>query len=528
MSSKLINHIFDKAPKFNEDICRGLAYQHLKSAREYVRQVLLCASKSFPEGFEFRDVVLCNPYEQYNEITRKQFNKHRFELAESDVYLVKLIFAFEGKELPPKYMFLPFCHESGGIRIRNTWYYIAPVIADKAFSVESDGLFVPLTRAKLNFTREMYSFITNNIREHGAVIASPIHNDKSNGGGFKTLIAHYLFAQVGVVETFKNYFDVDVVVGGDEINEENYNHDKWVVCSSIHAKTGTKPKAIRTRGLYTPTKVRLAIPKSQYTTAVRDVVASFFYVLDLFPDRLELDYIHDTREWRVVLGRIIKKDRGEGKLINEIDFHLSCVNDYLDILSIEMFHREGIEVNDIWELFKYIIENMTEIITKTDRASMFNKRLVVLRYVLFDITYSIFSTLFALTRGKREYTYDKINEILSKELKRDAVFKLIDKRHGEKSTHLVSGDNYFLKITSAMVHQTRANDSYGSGVKSDPAMVLHSSQAVVGSYLNQPKSNPTGRESINPFLQTDQNDGVLENPKWTPTLDSIEELIRRR
>lgn len=550
MDNFLFGEIHKTLPKFNERVCRGLAIEHLKSAMAHVKGVMKCASKSFPEGLVFEDVVRCTPREEYAELTRKRYGKHQIELAKSDVYLVKFLFSYNDgettRQLPPKFMFLPHVGPGGCIRIKGTRYYVSPVIADKAISIEQNGLFIPLTRAKLNFERSSHNFMVNGkVQNHGAVVTSRIYNndsDKAKGPNVvrcEVSIIHYMFAQFGLTEALRKFCGIEVIVGGPELTRKEYPENEWLVLSSLHSFHGTRPKAARRVSLYESCTIRLVIKKSDYTEVVRDYIASFFYVADHLPLEVNIDEVDDPRMWRLALGRIIKNQRSEGKLANEMDVHLASLSEYVDELSIQTFKRAGIIVSDVWDLFHYIVQNMGALMRSrrgnVDDAtallgisSMFGKNLVILRYILFDITYSIFMAMYKLAPDKRALNFDSINETLTKTLKYDAIFKINSEKHGETATHQISGDNMFIKITGNIVQQTKANDGYSSdSTEYDPQLVLHSSQMAVASYLNQPKSNPTGRDCANPYIELDKTDVIQIPARHEEVLRAMERVVMR-
>ena len=79
-----------RAPKFNEDVVKGLAVIDVKAAKDYVDNIINCGVSQYPEGFEFVRSERCNPLEEYNVITKSRSGPNRvFDLARSDVYLVK-------------------------------------------------------------------------------------------------------------------------------------------------------------------------------------------------------------------------------------------------------------------------------------------------------------------------------------------------------------------------------------------------------------------------------------------------------
>ena len=47
-------------------------------------------------------------------------------MARSDVYLMKFLFSFNGVELPPRYIYLPFVGEAGTMFLGGSRYLVTP------------------------------------------------------------------------------------------------------------------------------------------------------------------------------------------------------------------------------------------------------------------------------------------------------------------------------------------------------------------------------------------------------------------
>jgi len=542
MDTFLFDKIIEDVPPFNERICRGLAVEQVKHALDYIRGVMKCACKSARPGLVFEDIVRCTPQEEYFEVTKMRFTKQQIELAKSDVFLVKLLFSFKDDEgvvtqLKPKFIYLPFVTEGGAMRIRGTRYFISPVVADWAISVEKNGIFIPLTRARLNFERKSHGFIANGTVTTGEVVTSRIHNiknkDTSRGKtsvNCDTSIAHYMFCKFGLTETFKRYAKVDIVVGDSTMSTKQYSPAEWVIVSSVHARNGTRPPAAKRLTVYDQTTLKFAIPKSEYdkNAKLRNFIAAVFYIADHVPQNVLPDEVEDTAMWRLALGKIIMSQRSEGKLANEMDTHIASVSDYVDELARQKLVRVGIHATDIWDLFGCLIFNMSKIMIQTDMSTMYGKNLSILNYLLFDVTYNIFIGIFNLAPDKRVLTADKVDKILTRALTREAVFKINSDSHRESEHQQISSDNMFIKVTSNMVQQTQVDDGFSSSSKElDPQMILHSSQLAIGSHLNQPKSNPTGRDCANPYMILNDLNVTVEPPKHKTVLRKLEQDIRR-
>ena len=162
-------------PKANPLVMKGLACYYMQYADQYVDSVFKSASKSFPQGLEYLGYERCTPYEEFIQITRVINNKRLYDLAKSDLYMNKYKFAFNGKPLPDRFIYLPFVAEGGLFHLGGPLYHITPVLSDKVISPGTDSIFVRLLRDKIIFKRCYHSFVVNNVRETSHVIWSQIY-----------------------------------------------------------------------------------------------------------------------------------------------------------------------------------------------------------------------------------------------------------------------------------------------------------------------------------------------------------------
>ena len=541
MDNDLFNLLDTYFPPFNESICEGIAIEHMAKVESYINNVIKCAEPGFPEGLRYEYPQRCTPKEAYAFATRNgsknNSNKRSFELAESNIYLMKYYFSFNGEMLPPKYLYLPYVTDGGMISIRGARFCISPVLTDKAISVGPDSLFIPLTRAKLTFNRILHHFIINGMTTSAYIVYSTVYNRSQKNirlNGKPTVQAnhtlmHYLFCKYGVIKTFKYFAGADVVIGKpDDITVAKYPRDQWVICQS----TGLKPHGLKDR-YYVSTQLRLALPAEQYNQVVASMIGGFFYVVDHFPQRIEPQYLDGDGElhlWRVLLGHVIwGSNVSEGKLAEDANAHMESLDEYVDEMAREILREENIHAADLYQLFMYIIENMSELILtgSTDVGSMYNKRLTVLRYVLSNLIGAIFQFMFKLrSNTKKQLTKEDIITAMNR-INSDTIVQ-INKNHGEVTTVSSPGDNKFFKITSKIVLQANsAGKSASKGSLNDQSMLLHSSILEIGSFGNLPKSDPTGRSVANGHLICDEAGNIHRNPDLKDVIDNVQRLINR-
>ena len=544
MESILGDMIAEETPKFNPVIVDGLAVEELSNPAQYIDQIWRTVALWFPEGMTYDGYELCTPQEEYNEITSKRNGKRLCEIAKSYLYLVRFNLSLHGVPLYPRYLHLPYVLDAGIMVLRGSRFAISPVLADRAISAESDSLFIPLNCAKLKFERVVQHYRVggegdgeSGQRETVNVIWSPVHNscNKPRRDGtratvdVRTTLVHYLFCRQGVTKTFEQFTNTTVVVGGPEVNERTYPADKWVICSSVQLR----PKGFKGR-LYQPSEIRLAIPVKRYEIYEnRALIAGFFYIVDHFPDLIEPEFIDEVDLWRVLLGHaIFATNTSEGEILNKIEAHLDFLDEYIDGMSQETLRQDGVEVNDIYDLFMHVIETMSERLLNPGEpvSSMYGKRLTVKHYVLFDIIKAIMTLRFKLTTAnkKKPVTIDDVNKLMNRELGRDLITK-INRRHGEVSSVSSPGDNKYFKITSNIVMQTKSSSVRGrsKGKLSDPAKALHVSIADVGSYLNLPPSDPTGQSKVSPYLELEPDRTVKRREEYREELDRAQLRIQQ-
>jgi hypothetical protein len=400
-------------------------------------------------------------------------------------------------------------------------------------------VFVRLLRAKLRFYRIAQNIMVNGHRDTVQVAWSEIYNKNAEMKKLKspvkafTCAAHYLFCKYGFTQTFQKYANCTPVVGYEDISPENYPPDQWVICESFCAAFKTKPKGAQ-RGPYKQTRIRVAIRQNEFSAMAKSLVAGFFYVVDYFPGRIVPEYVDRTNVWKVLMGLILFTDAySEGKLQDDIDKHLRSLDRYIDRLIEVKLKEIGYDVPDVYQLFAIVIENITMWMLKSEDTinSMYNKELSVLYDVLYDITTSIFETLFKLRAvTNKELTAQEVVKIMNKHFRVRGIFSIIKQRKGVSPVSS-SGDNKYFKITSVLVAQSSGSGGGGRREKKsvdDPQFRLHASVAEVGSLIFLPKPDPSGHGRINPWVKVDANANIVRNEDLRTLIDDVQERIAGR
>ena len=538
MDDYLFDKIQERVPKMNPVIANGIVVQEMALFEQHIDRIFRQAAASFPEEVKYEGFQRCTPMEEYVETTRKRSNKHTFELAQSDVYLVKYFFSFAGRPLPPKYLYMPFVGDAGTITIRGSSFVISPVLADKAISVGKDSIFIHVGQANLTFNRMIHTFIKDGKSQATYVIKSKIHNHNPNKAnrnvlGDRTtvkpehLLVHYMFCQHGVTGTFKKFVGADVVVGTQDINHDNYPAKDWVICSS----TGLCPKTVGDK-YYRPCQLRMAIRKEQYNSVVASFVASFFYVADHFPTRIKPEYVDEIRLWRVLLGHaIFRNEDSEGMLIRQIDTHLDTLDGFVQGMVKENLRSVDVDCDDIYGLFLHVIETLSDRVINTDISDVYDKRLSCIRYTSYDIVSAIFTLMFRLqAKTKKPATEKEVIRALDQLIKPELILGLNTSRHGEVTSIATPGDCKLFKITSNVILQADAaakSKHKGDGMLTDASKFLNAGVAEVGSYTHLPKSEPSGRSRLNMHVRTAPDGSIMADPDKAELIAATQKIIQR-
>ncbi len=531
-------------PRINPLIANGLATYHMPHAPEYIDSVLRIVAKSFPPELRYLGFQRCTPMEEYAEVSRTKGSKSTYDVARSDVYLMRYDFQFGDEPIFSRYVYLPFVGRAGTIFISGARFVISPVLADQVISVDLDFVFVKVQKAKLTFNHLAHNFKMNGANASVKVAWSRIYNVKKNALGpapttpAKCSIVHYLLAKHGLREMFALYADCHVVVGGEDITRERFPQQDWVICQS----TQQPPRGFKS--YYSPSGLRIAVPRVNWSTDVENMVGGVFYVVDHFPDRVWPNDVDRPELWQLLLGQIIWSAHvGAGKLVNDVHDHFVSLDEYLDVEASKKLKEIGYESRDIYHLFYHIVSNYDAwLLTAEERVStMYDKDLSVLPFVLYNLVAAINQLYFNIisakkkdyansTQAARSFNQSKIERLMNTNFRQGLIFKLV-REHYVVSTTGTSGDNMALKVTTLLVPQNRTTRSSGGKARAsldDPTRRLHASIAEVGGCWALPKSDPDGRSRINPTVQISETGLILRDMRYKPLLESVQDRIKRR
>ena len=520
-------------PKMNRIIMDGLAVHEMKRTEEHLDAQIRSVCEGMPACMKYMGYERCTAQETYEELTKERSNKRQYNLARSSVYLVKYFLVFTdvlGKEhLITRHIFLPYVDDAGIFQSSGMKYHIIPVLSDKVFTPGRDSIFVRLLQDRKNMFRTYHTAVFNGKRETRYVFWATIYNNTQSKAHSvtkaETLLTHYLFAMYGFTETFRRYAGAVPIFGSDDITAEAYPESDWIICET----TGVPPSTCLDR-VYTPTNIKLAVKKSDWSKEMEILVMGFYYIVDHFTSRFKpkAEYLDDLSLWKILIGLIrFSSDYGENKLLGYITEHFDTLVGYLDTGVKTKLKEKGIELENYYDLLMYIQTHFNEMILQNehDGLTVYGKNMEVLYYVLYGIIYGFVMCKFNLNKiaNKRQLTLKDVTENTRRNIRTGAIYDITSEKIIAELVSY-SGDHKYPKITAILTEQESgagANRGKSDRVMPGPQHWLDLSMVTVGSVLNMPKSNPTPVARVNPWVVIDEHTGtVLPSPKFVDLINA--------
>lgn len=535
MDKQLLDLVKSVTPVFNKRVAEGFVMKEVSVARSYVENIVKSAANDFPPGLIYISMENVPPEEEYDQRVHKK-NK-TYDISKSTVFAVKLRFEYMGEPLRDQYILLPYLEEGGTLTISGSTFTVTPVLIDKAYSVGIDSIFLYVNKNKLTFKQLAHNYYENGVRTSSFVVTTDMYRGRNssklkydqlrNTHKMALLPIHYLLARDGVSGVFKRYFDADVVIGSDEeITPELYDSNEWTICSSI----GVKPSKLRVR-FYKPATVAIAIRNKDLNLITRSVIAGIFYVVDHYPTRVQSEFADDPKLWYTLLALTIKPDVNQEMVcIDKLDDHFRSLETFVDSQVKRTLADSDVFVDDIFDVLVDVIKTYSDRINITTEklASMYDKRLVILRYLLQGVRNNIFTMGFdlqALKNGKKVFGKADIEKIMFSRLKTTEI--LMVNRNPEVNSISNPTDNMVPTMTLPVKQQTSmAGSKKGASPKFTPALALSASIAEVGNLTSDAKDDFTGRSRLNPYVTLDDDGTVIKNPALKEIIDRTQQSIK--
>lgn len=527
----------ENTPGFNPSIARGHVTAQLRDVELYVDSILHSANKSMPEGLVFVQSRRCTPEEEYRESSAKKNGGMRYEFSRSDIYMVRYDFSYKGEMLKPVYIYLPFVHDGGLMKIMGSTYSVAPVLADRSISVTSRNIYVPVPRDKLLFQRATHIFRENGERRMGYVFWAKLYRDDKikvsrakKTVDMRCAIIHYLLAKFGLGQTMVRLGLPMMFYGVGYEGRDEYTGPEW----TMYETDGIKPRGYK--GNSGPTQLWLACKTKDVSVHVHNFAAALFYIVDHFPERMDQVSLDAPGRWTRLLAHCIFASRErETVLLDLITAHQNSVEQYVDIVATNWFKQDGLEIGDFYELLSEIFRTYPEraINSANNSTSMYDKRLLVHRYVLSDIVNMIFKTVYTLqTKAKsieakgNQPTAADMEMVLKQKFSTRAIIKLNRSHHPEVESVSSPCQSMAYRLTTRAVLQSNIS-SQGGDCFDAYTMGLDASIAEVANFYGASKAEPTGRGVLSLYLNVGPTGNIIRNERFRTLIDETQAMLQR-
>ena len=523
-----LKYIFERMPKLNEEIVTGISVVQTQKIEHYIDWIFKCSAKMYPAGITYIGGRRCTPKETFNEVTRSASNgttsSRGFEMARSDVYLMRYEFAYNGVLLNPRFIFLPFIGPGGLMFLRDTQYSVTPVLTGKIFNIEKRNIYLPSTRLRMGFWQIDASCIVNNVIINQYAVGSYLYkiSPETNRAKLKPLLIHYILAKYGLADTLK-FYGLKGKVGYAELDE--LDKSDWMVFRSRQVQP--RNKSLRE---FPPSELRIAISKKTYYTLSCNMIASIFYIIDnATAATADINELNDPNLWLRLLDFFIFKEQcGELKIRERMQNHLDSMESTIDAITIDTLEKADIDCSTIFELFRYLSLNFQDNCIHYDFGTMYDLQISTVEPLTFGIRKDIFNAMYGLQKTPLcNLNASKINRILSNALKRDRVLSV--KGHGELEPTSIASTCTLYGPTADVITHSKATSLSGDTIKdlNDPGLLMHPSILEIGCIHACTGKEVTGRGILNPFQRFGRGHTTTASPEHKEKLDKLNLQLKR-
>lgn len=533
MNNVLAEILDTNVPRFSKKVTEGVAEEILKYVPTYLDNIIKDSIKSIPGSLDlvYEGYRILSPEEEYDKLFTSKDNKIPFDLASSDIYLIEMIFRYNGQPIV-RPIYLPYSSRGNLFKVSGVIYHIIPVLSDTVISPSFKEVFVRLFKNKLSFKNVSKSFILNGNKIHGHMIYSNIFRVNTSylydriGNQF-VATALYPVAKYGILSTLAMYTDIDKIIITDTDDVSEYRNDKWNVYESYKVK----PRGLKTEG-YVGHNVKFIVPniKTKNQQFLDNLIYGLIYTLDVLPEHsselVELFNNNNVEDekfyWKVMIGRIAYRNAySVNRIINDIEEHFISLEGYIDSLIKAKLAEANIYVNNLFDLLVVILENYNIwlIHSKEYNSDINNRYIDILYYLFYETIVGFNRVTLAVTKrlSRKEPSFKEINKIFQDEMRTKSVYKLTKSSETNLAIGLAesTSDLIYPKITAVLEDQSRGN-GVNRGNKTqfpESTKTIKGQDLIIGSLLFLTKTAPSPRFRTNIFMDYNIWTGKLNVPK---------------
>ena len=528
----MLDWAFSRMPSLNKDIINGIAKKQMEKVEFIVDWIFRCSATGYPPGMKYLGARRCTPKETFAELTKSTSIRgsssnnvvRTFDLSRSDVFLEEYRFSFNGVELNPRYINLPFISPGGIMFNRGTQYVITPVITGKDFNVEENNIYLPSTRLRMGFWQINTGCMHNDQEINQTSVGSYLYKlDTKKRSNLKPLLIHYILSKYGLSKALE-FYGVKFKIGFAEL--DSLDKSEWHVFKS-------RQIPIRRRDMngIPPVELRIAISSDTFYMLMGNIISGIFYILDNMPIIVDDLYeLENPSFWTRLLYFFIHKEQcSEAKLVEKMTTHIESMETTIDSITINALKSSNISCDNIYEIFKYLTIYFQDIIIHYDFGTMYGLQINTVEPLTFGIRRCIFNAMYDLQKiPVHQLNPNKINKVLQRRLARDVILDV--KGHGEMVPTFIASTCPIYGPSADIISYA---DAAAMGSKDTPteindrglflnASVLEATnvQACVGREF-------TGRGSLNVFFKLSEAYTTVRGQEHQKEIQMLEAQLKR-
>ena len=519
----------DTKPRVNPLLIEGFGSHEVKTLDLYLANYLKGLSAHWPKQCKFLGCRVATPEETFNK--SGEANKKTVEVTRSTMTTIVFKFQLGEDEVIERPTTIPYLLPNSEYLMNSARWFVAPVIADSILTVSKD-VFVRLETSRLTFLNDQFEYVCNGNFENSSITHGKIHNGAatSNGTRAKHTIVHYLLAKYGFAETFNKYVGHVPIYGNSlEITPEKYPVEEWCICKNTRYVA-----PVSKAGGFTPSDIVFAIPRSQYSDAMKVFIANTLYIVSLFND-ITPEIFESLNTWRATLGVVVfGKGSAPLRLVQNISAHISSIDVYLDPVSKLRLEKIGIYCENFYDLLATVAINYQSWLYSgnKDMYERYGKSISTLRWVALPWIQAfnrLTMDLRQLELRGRVINFSIFQQLLRRHINVKLIYDLT-KTHGEFIGVQFSGDmglhGYSVTCTPQREVHKKSGGGKGRINPNSPEFAYNPSCMVTFNSMGMSKAKPFGDTRLNPFIKT--KDGCIEKPMHLiDTLNYLDHMLSR-
>lgn len=548
--NKLDMAVDTSMPRFNQIITEGFHQKEFENGIHFFENSLKLIFKPIEKrGVFFGGVTPMTPRQFIAYI--KETTNRAYDVHKESYYPVMLDFEFLDKagvlhKFKPTVTMLPYTDEYGDVFSRGTQYSSQFVLAERGLPVTKEGeIFAKVLGFKFKIGVENYTYSLVIPTPEGCALRNTNINMSANRFYSPTeprrvtdkktptpLLAWYVFSNIGFTETINKYGECEYEVGNlDTLIAECRPEDRWQIIT--RSPSGSNEKRL---GEFVSSDWGIAIrnkhaSRKELSAMGLQYANALLFVMDCMSSYFDVDRIDDPSYWKLLIGRCSVKPGDSSEVIMRLmNDHFVAVNEYLDEDSIKRFRAQSINVEDMFDLFTYIIANRSEIVATADRGNMFNKEIASLEFIL-DGLITAANNFKHDIKNNSELSFRKIGRFLTNRFR---IKEIDNARNANLIQESTPTDCPFIDYMLGCMPQDKVYSNSSTAKKSadfdpnDAAGLLHPSLLFVNGVSRVTGPYPDGRGYLAPCVYLVNGRTTALDPQFRAIHDDVADRLKNR